>query len=662
MQEQKDDSTFSKVETNSPETSSVSLEDLDGPVICGPFLRLVDSSQINVWFVSTKQLEVAVNVYENPTDQDAAQLLVQQSVDCVELGKHCFVYLVTVKPLSPACTENEYDVAKPINWQNNVEYGYDIAIDNDVVIEPHSLITGFCRYSFHIRSQIRSVIQGSCRKPDHPSVDAFNGIAESFNDNPSQRADYLLMTGDQIYADDVAAPMLVAVQTLAKRLGLYTALDDLGDLTPAELSWTNSINERSTLLPKKDMQSRWKNFWYGSEIISARYHDNHLIGLNEFFACYLLTWSSKAWKLVEDAVYDAQDFVAQKNQYAFDKDWQNLRGFIATLPDFELVLANVPTLMIFDDHDVTDDWNLSADWEEHIYGHELTRNMIKNALLSYAVFQSWGNAPEKNKGLIEAIKMQSGATDFSNKALAKQIFDFSDWNYEVNSTPQIVVLDTRTHRWRSETNPKNPSGLMDFPHLEEFERHLFKADGSILVVSPAPVFGVKSIEVVQKLCSMVGKELLVDVENWMAHQGSAKKLMNMLRHENAPDEVIIMSGDVHYSFCFSAERRFSDVDDRIWQLTCSGFKNQFPPKLLKFFDYVDRFLYSPHSILNIFTKRRRLEIEHHPLKAKQSRFRYRNLHTQSSAGLVELDEKGMLSGFSLITADNRQLYFDLEES
>lgn len=669
-----------QVHDNSGESTNT-VDNLEGSVLCGPFLRLVDLTQINVWLVTTNKVNIKLSVFADPHKPYSDLVQINQQVDCVEVGKHCFVYLLSAQPspLTPKPDSSQafsnassHESTQPAEqlpeadaetWLANNAYGYEVLIDGQAIIDNTLLMPNHCRYSFKVRDAIKSVIQGSCRKPDHPSVDAFNGIADSIKTSPEDRPDYLLMTGDQIYADDVAAPMLVAIQTLAQRLGLYTALDDLQDLTPSELSWTNSINQRSQLLPRKEKQSAWSNMWHGTEIISARFHDNHLISLNEFFACYLLTWSSKAWQLVEEAVDDAQTLVSQNNQYAFDQDWQNLRGFISTLPDFELVLANVPTLMIFDDHDVTDDWNLSADWEEHIYGNELTRNMIKNALLSYTVFQSWGNAPEKNIDLIKAIQQQSLKTDFSNTKLADQLFDFSEWNYEVNSSPKIVVLDTRTKRWRSETNPKNPSGLMDFPNLEEFERQLFSADGSILVVSPAPVFGVKSIEVVQKMCEIIGKELLVDVENWMAHQGSAKKLMNMLRHEKAPDEVIIMSGDVHYSFCFSAERRFSDIEDRIWQLTCSGFKNQFPPKLLKFFDYIDRFLYSPHSLLNIFTKRRRLEIEHHPLKAKQSsRFRYRNLHTQSAAGLVELNEQGMLEGFSLITADNRQLYFDLNES
>ncbi len=38
--------------------------------------------------------------------------------------------------------------------------------------------------------------------------------------------------------------------------------------------------------------------------------------------------------------------------------------------------------MIFDDHDITDDWNLSARWELTAYGHPFSRRIIGNALLA----------------------------------------------------------------------------------------------------------------------------------------------------------------------------------------------------------------------------------------------------------------------------------------
>ncbi len=634
-------------------------------IICGPFLRLVDKTQANIWFVSTSPQRFSVEVFvadagadtggnaDKKTEVETGELTlvnqtVNQSLESIQVGTHCFINQILLKP------ETNWIYQRPHFYKILNESGSEILLS-------HLALNGESRPSFIINEQIGSVIQGSCRKPDHPSVDAFNGIAELLNDPIKSRPDYILMTGDQIYADDVAAPMLVATQLISKQLGLFSAEHELGNISKQQLDWRYSINRRSQLLPKKEGQSRWQKYWHGDEIISARFHDNHLIGLDEFFACYLLTWSSIVWPYVVKEVEQAVNKVQNNKKLEYQKDWHHLKGFISTLPDFEQSLANVPTLMMFDDHDVTDDWNLSADWQEYVYGNLITRQMIRDALLSYTLFQGWGNNPKKHKPLVDGIKDLSLRKDFADNEFTDFIYDFNEWHYEIESTPKIVVLDTRTHRWQSETNPKKPSGLIDFKHLEELERHLITPQTSILVVSPAPVFGVKAIEVVQKVCELIGKELLVDVENWMAHQGSAKKLMNMLRHDDAPDEVIIMSGDVHYSFCFSAERRFSSDTDKIWQLTCSGFKNKFPDGLLKVFDYIDRFLYSPHSILNIFTKRRKLEIGHHPLKAATTGFKQRNLHTQSAAGLVELDENGLLKNYSLITSDHHQLYYDLAE-
>ena len=35
------------------------------------------------------------------------------------------------------------------------------------------------------------------------------------------------------------------------------------------------------------------------------------------------------------------------------------------------------------DHDVTDDWNLTADWERCAYGHPFSKRIIGNALVAY---------------------------------------------------------------------------------------------------------------------------------------------------------------------------------------------------------------------------------------------------------------------------------------
>jgi hypothetical protein len=71
---------------------------------------------------------------------------------------------------------------------------------------------------------------------------------------------------------------------------------------------------------------------------------------------------------------------------------------------------------------------------------------------------------------------------------------------------------------------------------------------------------------------------------------------------------VVLSGDVHYSFVYEVLIRHRKAGPRIWQITSSGIKNEFPKTLLEWFDRLNRWLYSPRSPLNWFTKRRLMRI------------------------------------------------------
>ena len=58
-------------------------------------------------------------------------------------------------------------------------------------------------------------------------------------------------------------------------------------------------------------------------------------------------------------------------------------------------MANVPTYMMWDDHEVTDDWNLNPMWRDRVMTNPLGRAIIRNGMLAFALFQGWGNDPEK---------------------------------------------------------------------------------------------------------------------------------------------------------------------------------------------------------------------------------------------------------------------------
>ena len=310
--------------------------------------------------------------------------------------------------------------------------------------------------------------------------------------------------------------------------------------------------------------------------------------------------------------------------------------------------------MMFDDHDVTDDWNLTAGWEQAIYQHPASRRIVNNGLISYWLMQGIGNDAGANSlSLLPSFKQSLKKQSWHFKDFDKLILNFNHWHYELNTIPKVVVLDTRTHRWRNEQNFNEPSGLLDWERLTELEESLLSHD-KVIIVSPAPVFGVKSIEAIQAIFNFCGQPLLVDVENWMAHEGSAKKLLDTFRREDTPKETLILSGDVHYSFCFSVQKRFGKHKNRIWQLTASGIKNEFPRKLINVLDKLDSILYAPKSPLNFFTKRWQMEVDKHQTMGEGQKY----LVSNAAISLIELND-GLLAKYELIHADNQITEFDL---
>ena len=60
-------------------------------------------------------------------------------------------------------------------------------------------------------------------------------------------------------------------------------------------------------------------------------------------------------------------------------------------PDIRWLLATVPSTMIFDDHDVHDDWNISEAWVRDMRATPWWDERITGAFMSYWLYQHIGN-------------------------------------------------------------------------------------------------------------------------------------------------------------------------------------------------------------------------------------------------------------------------------
>ncbi|MEX5624608.1 alkaline phosphatase family protein, partial [Pseudomonas syringae] len=80
----------------------------------------------------------------------------------------------------------------------------------------------------------------------------------------------------------------------------------------------------------------------------------------EVMAMYLLVWSPVPWQLVN---MDMPSGLTDERQVRYRHELPLIQAFAENLGQVARVMAHLPCLMIFDDHDITDDWNLSAQWE-----------------------------------------------------------------------------------------------------------------------------------------------------------------------------------------------------------------------------------------------------------------------------------------------------------
>ncbi|HEJ3006957.1 TPA: alkaline phosphatase family protein [Pseudomonas aeruginosa] len=620
-------------------------------VLAGPLLRRAEPGRLVFWLATSCPTTIEL-ILASEGEAERRVRLAEGTHSAIRIGTHAWLHLLDVA-LDP-----------PLPCARLVDYDLRLAADGREpagIAEwaPHLLYPGRQRASLVLKPRLDQLLHGSCRKPHHPAADGLLQVDRLLEENLLQaesRPALLMMSGDQVYADDVAGPMLVAIHGLIHRLGLYGEHLEGALVNDSEALYAHPATyyRREDLLPAFESNEALRERFFGGvkkPIFTSANAHNHLVGLAEVLAMYLLVWSPAPWRLVR---LEPPPGLDARHAQRFAGERRHIEAFRDGLPRVARALAHISSLMIFDDHDITDDWNLSARWELTAYGHPFSRRIIGNALLAYLLCQGWGNDPQHcGEWLAPVAALMEGAAADGRLPCAEQdrlldtLLDFQHWHYRLPGSPTLIVLDTRTRRWRNERNLGRPSGLMDWEALSELQQDLL-GEKAAIIVSPAPMFGVKLIEGVQKLFSWIGQPLLVDAENWMAHRGAASVMMNIFRHSRTPGNYLILSGDVHYSFVYDIRIRHRERGPRLWQITSSGIKNEFPRRLLDWFDRLNRWLYAPWSPLNWLTQRRSLEIRPRVPQHSQAGER---LWNSAGIGQVFIGEDGRPRAVLQVNAD-----------
>jgi len=296
------------------------------------------------------------------------------------------------------------------------------------------------------------IVYGSCRRPVNEHPDAMAMIdeliadpARPLFDDPLKRPHHLVLGGDQIYADDLWAGQLMLVSPLALELvgtwrqkrtaplaDSFVSVETL-PVDRKNLTATNSedrINHPDGWGPGGPTPiacslgpfpaGRRKSQLMRVAQMTTTDGESHVFSFGEFAALYLTVWSNACWPLPAQWPTAQQVYApagppggtTPAPEYEAPLDWatlsadeieklekrhaikiEQMKRFYEALPSVRRTLANVPTLMIMDDHDVTDDWNLNPIWVDRVYKTAFGRAILRNGLAAYTLFQDWGNDP-----------------------------------------------------------------------------------------------------------------------------------------------------------------------------------------------------------------------------------------------------------------------------
>ncbi len=510
------------------------------------------------------------------------------------------------------------------------------------------------------------IAHASCRKPHGEGVPALGNLDTVIDDLDGEaagRPHMLFLTGDQIYADDVAAALLPGLTTLGIELlgGLEQVPSPVDDAP---------LNVSSLVLP-----AGFRQKVTGRAHFTSAEAASHLLGFGEWLAMYCVAWNPALWPIL--AVADTADLgtparikekleidrahapnnapralgrptpdapegalsslyagtapalealASARNQFLDEK--ARLDDFRREVPRVRRLLANVPTYMICDDHDVTDDWFMTAGIRDRTLSTAFGRSLLRNALSAYIICQAWGNDPvgwATEPHLADALSGVAGlftgawsgglpdATAASGVdaalGLAPAVVPPMDFAFSVDGPMHRVrVLDTRTQRQYDA--PDLPPGLLTQRALDRQLPRETLPDGHVLVVvSPAPVFGPPIIadiagpvriaihdyrslarsetqrSAAEDLTGLPGGQptgiQANDAEHWGAHPLAFERLLDRL---GCFPRVVVLAGDVHYGAAFAMDWTRTPVTgdprtSRIVHFTSSAAKNGWPKKV-----------------------------------------------------------------------------------
>jgi len=276
-----------------------------------------------------------------------------------------------------------------------------------------------------------------------------------------------------------------------------------------------------------------------------------------------------------------------------------------SLPDLRWMFSCIPTFMIFDDHEIIDDWNISSRWLTEMHNTNWWTQKYSAGLLAYWVYQGAGNLAPTEWARDERMRAMLPRSNIgyqdSTGSLGALFFKYAltpsapRFSYVVDvGATRIVVGDLRYRR------DLKKRLIMDDTEWDWFANTIRTTQQrNLLIVSSLPFLlpdAIHELETASETSNKFPWTLIpgslvlegagkgptylrnkFDLEHWSAFSSSFNKMLDLMEEiltgaHAGPKFVGILSGDVHFSY--NMQGRFTRAPLRpIYQLVSSGARN-----------------------------------------------------------------------------------------
>ncbi|WP_298921607.1 hypothetical protein [uncultured Roseobacter sp.] len=539
-------------------------------ILAGPIVRRATPEKIWVWLATSELLDpphlMLFTDGNSPTSPGPVKAKIEYYP--VAVADNMWIYMLSATPDTPL--------------DRGRIYFYDVRLDGTRPLFKSDdyrqfLLKGNRLPTFMLGARGQNnlrALYGSCRKLHGPNPDMMKAADEILQDaTEKNRPQYFFLGGDQIYADDVDSQLLVLTRPLRDAL-FGGKREIIPGLSPVALSDTI---DRSKFL---------------EHFFTSGHMPHHLLTFAEYAATYIMSWNGDLWEpLLKAGKFSSLDKADFSNRIIGKRVLDGALGAKSA----RRVLANSICYMIFDDHEVTDDWFLNPEWQLNATKFSSGQRILTNGMAAYWAFQGWGNDPEAFDDTYRSTISRFAETRGRGTEDAWSTLIKTDWSFAAPTSPPAIFLDTRTKREESPktldidradrglTGPitwttlrlKDAPRLLDSGERARLTALISKHSASgepLIVIAAAPIFGFPPMEWVQRV---IGREsgTAADLESWASNPRNFIDAFDLFL-DAQPNPLIVLSGDVHYGFEIVGRMSTASQSVPFVQLCSSAMKNE----------------------------------------------------------------------------------------